>query len=129
MTDEPELMELQPDDAGYPAGLVAAFGAKAPVLHVRGNLALLDRPGIGFCGSRKASDKGLETALDCAEQAAATGFTVVSGNAAGVDFVTHHAALAAGGNTNLVLPEGINHFRIRKDLKSVWDWQRVLVIS
>lgn len=28
-----------------------------------------------------------------------------------------------------VLPEGINHFRIKKILAGFWDWNRVLVIS
>jgi DNA processing protein len=102
---------------------------KAPTLYAMGRTALFDAPGVGFCGSRKASEKGLETAADCAEQAAKAGYTIVSGNAAGVDFATHHAALEAGGTTILVLPEGIDHFRVRKDLRRVWDWDRVLVVS
>lgn len=129
MSDCPEVVTLSPDSPGYPAQVAATYGKKAPVLHTCGNLALLGRPGIGFCGSRKASGKGLETAADCADQAAAVGYAVVSGNAAGVDFTAHRAALKAGGTTVLVLPEGISHFRIRKDLKDVWDWTRVLVIS
>lgn len=129
MVDQPCVTQLVPRTAGYPAAVAAALGDKAPTLHVMGNLALLDAPGIGFCGSRKASDKGLETAIDCAEQAAQAGLTVVSGNAAGVDFAAHHAALKADGTTILVLPEGIDHFRIRKDLREVWDWDRVLVVS
>ena len=41
----------------------------------------------------------------------------------------HYHALNAGGSTILVLPEGISHFRPRRDLASVWDWERVLVVS
>ena len=129
MIEQPPTLRLAPDDAKYPASVRSALGRKAPVLYAIGNTKLFDAPGIGFCGSRKASEKGLETAADCANQAATLGYAVVSGNAAGVDFVAHHAALQAGGTTILVLPEGIENFRIRKDLRPVWDWSKVLVVS
>jgi DNA processing protein len=34
-----------------------------------------------------------------------------------------------GGSTVLVLPEGFDHFRINAELRDVWDWNRVLVVS
>jgi DNA processing protein len=129
MLEKPCVSQRLPGSVGYPAAVANALGDKAPAITMMGNTDLLESPAIGFCGSRKASARGLETAADCAEQAAEAGFAVVSGNAAGVDFVAHHAALKVGGATILVLPEGIDHFRIRKDLRAVWDWTRVLVIS
>jgi len=74
----PDMIPLEPGAAGYPAPVAAACGARAPVLTCRGNADLLDRAGIGFCGSRKASDKGLETARDCADQVARAGCVVIS---------------------------------------------------
>jgi DNA processing protein len=127
--DRPDVRQILPNSNVYPKAVSDAFGKKAPTLSVMGNLDLLGSPAIGFCGSRKASDKGLETAEDCADQAAREGFAVVSGNAAGVDLMAHMAALKAGGATILVLPEGMDHFRIRKVLRELWDWERVLVIS
>lgn len=127
MTDTPPAAQLVPGQPDYPPSL--SRGGKAPVLSVLGNLALLDQPGLGFCGSRKASEKGIAVTIDCAEQAVLAGFTVISGYAAGVDFAAHRTALEHGGATILVLAEGIDRFRIRKDLRSVWDWSRVLVIS
>lgn len=122
-------IQVSPQDTAYPVGVSTAFGRKAPLLHVMGNMALLDQPGIGFCGSRKATEKGLEVAADCAGQVARAGLNVISGNASGIDRAAHYAALKAGGTTILVLPEGTDHFRIRRDLSAVWDWNRVLVIS
>jgi DNA processing protein len=117
-------------DEGYPSKLKIGMKAKAPpLLYCRGNLKLLSSDSIGFCGSRKASEKGIETARDCAEQLARGGLTVVSGYAAGVDITTHKAALAAGGNTVFVLPEGILHFRIKQEIEHLWDWNRVVVVS
>lgn len=117
-------------DPAYPASLLGVMGGKAPkMLRLIGNMNLLTRPGVGFCGSRKASKQGLAVARDCASQAADLGINVISGNAAGVDFEAHHQALLSGGSTILVLPEGIEHFKVRKTLKEVWDWDRVLIIS
>ncbi len=118
------------DDANYPKNLKEVLGKKSPaMLHFVGNISLLDKHGFGFCGSRIASDKGLETAKDCAEQVAKNDFTVISGYAAGVDMAAHYTALASGGSTILVLPEGIEHFRIKKELRNVWDWSKVLILS
>jgi DNA processing protein len=127
MLDMPSAARLEPGRPGYPLGM--SRGGKAQILSTLGNLALLDTLGLGFCGSRKASEKGIAVAVDCAEQAVQAGFTVISGNAAGVDLAAHHTALAQGGTTILVLAEGIDRFRIRQDLRPVWDWGRALVIS
>ena len=123
-------IRVEHDDALYPERVKVVMGSKAPkYLDMIGNIDLLDMAGLGFCGTRKSSIKALETAQDCADQAARNNVPVISGNAAGVDFAAHYNCLKAGGNTILVLPEGINHFRIKKALQPVWDWERVLVVS
>lgn len=121
---------LHRDEGSYPQKLKEVLGKLAPAsIYYKGNLSLLDKQGVGFCGSRNASEKGLRTAKDCAEQVVDESLVVVSGNASGVDLVAHRTALENGGTTILVLPEGLNHFRIKKELREVWDWSRVLVIS
>ncbi|MBZ0187330.1 MAG: DNA-processing protein DprA [Candidatus Obscuribacterales bacterium] len=117
-------------DSDYPPLLRKGMRRKAPpLLYCRGNTELLSKTSIGFCGSRKASEKGIATARDCAEQLAEKDIVVISGYAAGVDITTHTAALRAGGATIIVLPEGILHFRIKSEIKDNWDWDRVLVVS
>ncbi|MBI5518913.1 MAG: DNA-processing protein DprA [Desulfovibrio sp.] len=126
----PAPVALNLGDCDYPPAVARLLGSKAPkTLHCRGNLTLLGKPAVGFCGSRKASAKGLGVAADCATQLVKSGFVVASGYAAGVDYTAHQAALEAGGSTIMVLPEGIEHFRVRKTLVADWDWNRVLVIS
>lgn len=127
MAATPSVIRLEPREPDYPAGI--GVSGRAPVLSALGNLSLLKMPGLGFCGSRKASVKGIAVAEDCAEQAVKAGFAVISGYAAGVDFAAHRAALASGGTTVLVLAEGIERFSMRKELRPVWDWERALVIS
>jgi DNA processing protein len=103
--------------------------ATARELLTRGNAGLLRTPAVGIVGSRKASIKGVGAAQDCAWQLAKLGVTVVSGYANGVDLASHKAALDAGGATILVLAEGIERFRVKRDIETAWDWERALVVS
>lgn len=100
-----------------------------PVLFCSGQLSLVSAPGIGICGSRKVSDEGLRAASICGSVAVSQDLVSVSGYARGVDMATHVSALESGGATIIVLPEGINHFRVKREIASVWDPSRVLVVS
>lgn len=114
----------------YPKSLEIALGIKAPpILYWKGNAKLFDTLGIAICGSRQASPRGLATTIDVVSQLSAAAFNILSGHATGIDTTAHVTALKGGGTTTLVLPEGLTHFRIRDELMSVWDWDRVLVIS
>ncbi len=133
-----QLSQLMEDDItivdyfsnSYPSRLKNILGEKAPLfLMVKGNICLLYKKSVGFCGSRKASEKGIATASDCAEQLAGQGVNINSGYASGIDMATHRTALNAGGTTTIVLPEGINQFRIKKQIEDLWDWDRVCVVS
>jgi DNA processing protein len=122
--------KLSETDARYPSLLKDAFGSLLlPDLWIIGNPALLGAKSVGFCGSRHASERGLEVAADCARQLSSAGAVVVSGYAPGVDMASHEAALGAGGRTIIVLAEGIERFRVKKTIKPLWDWDRILVVS
>ncbi|MBW2035191.1 MAG: DNA-processing protein DprA [Deltaproteobacteria bacterium] len=127
---EQDIRILTIGDSNYPARMVSALNNKAPMLlFAKGDIGLLTKPCLGFCGSRQASEKGLETAWDCADQMARKGVNIISGYASGVDMTAHKAALEAGGTTTLVLAEGILNFRIKKGLKDVFDESKVLILS
>lgn len=115
--------------AQLPAHVLDEIGDKSEGLWCLGNIDLLERRGLSFCGSRKPSEQGVLAARQCAQQAVEHGLVCVSGNASGVDLNVHHAALEGGGHSIFVLPEGINNFRIRRDLKFVWNWDNCLVVS
>lgn len=121
---------IEPISSEYPEVLFETFGQlAAPSVWACGNMHLLKSPSVGFCGSRRASDRGLEVAADSAEQFARGGVVVVSGYAKGVDTIAHRSALESGGATIIVLPEGADHFRLKQELRDLWDWNRILVIS
>jgi DNA protecting protein DprA len=100
-----------------------------PVIFAVGPANLIAAPSIGFCGSRSATDRGLEVAADISEQVSGQGFNVVSGGAKGVDLTAHRTALAKGGTTTVVLAEGILQYRLRQELRAVFDPARTLLVS
>jgi DNA processing protein len=116
-------------DTRYPHQLLTMRNPP-PFLFTWGNLDLLNTRGVGMCGSRAASGRGLEYARTFGREVAARGLQVISGYARGVDMETHLGALEAGGSTVVVLAEGITHFRIKRDFRSVpFEENRVLVLS
>ena len=116
-------------DNDYPTALKLLNTNAPSIIAYKGNIGLLNNKKIGFCGSRKASEKGLSVAGDISNQVVKKNVTVVSGYASGIDQKTHYESLKSGGTTIIVLPMGINQFKIKKYLTDVWDWNRVLVIS
>lgn len=126
----PPLVSVNRGDERYPSRLIAVLGNRAPdSLCLVGNLDLIYEHAVSFCGARNASEKGIEAAALCTRTAVKNQFVITSGNARGVDRATHREALISGGSTILILPEGVNHFRIAPELRDVWDWDRALVIS
>lgn len=130
MSDAPPIRSLGLNDAAYPPRLKRLLGRHSPArIFFRGNLSLIYEHSISFCGARDASEKGIEAAALCARTACKNSFIVTSGNARGVDRAAHREALENGGATILVLPEGFDHFRVPAELRDVWDWARVLIVS
>ncbi|MGO8869858.1 MAG: DNA-processing protein DprA [Acidimicrobiales bacterium] len=114
---------------GYPSAL-RSIPSAPPILFTLGNRELLEAPSVGMCGSRHTSEQGLRAAMVCGEDVARHGLTIVSGYAKGVDTQTHIAALQDGGSTIIVLAEGINHFRKKRDFGTTGlPMDRVLVVS
>ncbi|WP_051223066.1 DNA-processing protein DprA [Conexibacter woesei] len=103
-------------DPGYPARLTDDRSAPA-VLFVRGagdRLGALlgdarggeQPPAVAIVGTRKASPDGLEIAQTLGRGMAASGVTVVSGMALGIDSAAHAGALEVNGPTVAVLAGG-----------------------
>lgn len=116
-------------DSDFPESLVRNGRPLMPILFFKGNKELLYADGVGMCGSRNVSSQGLEAAEKCGTTVSHKGLTVVSGYAKGVDTATHLAALRNGGRTVIVLAEGIDHFRVKRNFAGQLDAARTLVIS
>ncbi|XAZ24883.1 DNA-processing protein DprA [Sinorhizobium sp. B11] len=79
----------------YPQALRQIDGAP-PLLAVKGDLSVLNRPAVGIVGSRNASISGAKFAAMIARDCGRAGYTVVSGLARGIDTAAHRASLNTG---------------------------------
>ena len=112
-----------------PRRLAEIAGTGGLRLQFVGNPALLEKPGVGICGSRRASEKSIGLMRESVSRIAKDDYVVVSGNAAGVDREAHMAALKTGGETILVLPHGLGHFRFGDEFQMFLERGRALVVS
>lgn len=97
---------VTPRDREYPP-LLREVPGRPVRLFVTGR-TLEPAPYIAVVGTRRPSRYGLEVAAAVAGGLAASGATVVSGMAAGIDAAAHEAALEAGGMTVAVLGCGLD---------------------
>ncbi|MBQ9148849.1 MAG: DNA-protecting protein DprA [Oscillospiraceae bacterium] len=82
----------------YPLLLRKRLGLDSPaVLWAKGDISLLDTAAVALVGSRELGEENRGFAADVGRQAAAQGFTLISGNARGADRTAQDACLAAGG--------------------------------
>ncbi|MEO8743068.1 MAG: DNA-processing protein DprA [Lysobacteraceae bacterium] len=93
------------DDPDYPT-LLRRIPSPPPVLFVEGDPTLLWNPQVAIVGSRNATAGGIDNARDFARALIATGLTITSGMAEGVDAAAHLAALEAGAPTIAVVGTG-----------------------
>jgi DNA processing protein len=89
----------------YPRAL-ARIDDAPPLISVRGNTALLDRPMVAIVGSRNASAAGAKIAGRLARDLGQAGFAIVSGLARGIDAAAHRASVSSG--TIAVLAGGLD---------------------
>ena len=99
------LLLLCDDD--YPMMLNEGLTAP-PLLFLRGNSELLQRPAVAIVGSRHATPQAMRIACDFGRDLSGRGITVVSGMAAGIDPAAHTGALQEQGGTIAVWGTGID---------------------
>ncbi|MFF7292389.1 DNA-processing protein DprA [Microbacterium sp. NPDC008134] len=98
-----------PGDPEWPDSLGDLGEHAPPALWVRGDTRLLTAsPRAAIVGARAATGYGEHIAAEIAGDLAATGVTVVSGGAYGIDGVAHRAALGVRGPTVAFLAGGVD---------------------
>jgi len=113
--DDPEVVEdlawlsaapgrglITCQDPDFPARLREIPQAPA-CLFYRGHRELMSTPQLAVVGARSATPQGLAIAHDFAATLAASGITVTSGLALGIDGAAHKGALSAPGGTSIAI--------------------------
>jgi len=112
------IMLLCDDD--YPK-LLKSIHAPPPVLFIKGNKKLLDKPQIAMVGSRNSSKIGEQTAFKFAAELAGFHLVITSGLALGIDAASHRGALSTG-TTIAVLAHGLDliypkeHYKLAENI-------------
>ena len=94
-------------DEAFPSVLRRLGRGTPPLLYVAGEPSALSTGGLGIVGSRDVAPEGADAAGDVARLAAASGLTVISGGAKGVDRLAMNGALERGGTVVGVLAESL----------------------
>jgi DNA processing protein len=95
------------DSPGYPS-LLRNTPDPPPTLYIKGELLPRDDWGLAVVGTRRATVYGREATRSLVSGLAASGVTIVSGLAYGIDTYAHRIALEAGGRTIAVLGSGVD---------------------
>jgi DNA processing protein len=95
------------DDADYPRALLD-IPDPPPAFYYLGRRELLNRPSVAIVGSRNATPQGVDHAEAFAAALSATGFTIVSGLAVGIDAAAHRGGLSADASSIAVVGTGLD---------------------
>jgi DNA processing protein len=94
-------------DVEYPRALLD-IADPPPAFYYVGRPELLTRRAVAIVGSRNATPQGVEHAEAFAAALSASGFTIVSGLAVGIDAAAHRGGLSAGGSSIAVVGTGLD---------------------
>ncbi len=104
------------DDERYPKQLKEISNPPL-LLYLQGDIRLLTTPQIALVGSRHCTPYGQEKAYHFASELVASGFTITSGLAIGIDGFSHQGALDSNGPTIAVLGTGLNNIYPKRHVK------------
>lgn len=92
-------------EPGYPK-LLAAVDVPPPLVYIKGDAGMFDRPGVAIVGSRQCSAAGGTMARRLAAGLGQAGYVIISGLARGIDGIAHEVSLPTG--TVAVLAGGLD---------------------
>ena len=96
-------------DAEFPEKLRQIGNDCPPIIHLKGNIGLLnERNAVAVIGARAADKEGNEAAYKLGRKFAEEGHVIVSGLALGCDTSAHKGCLDVGGKTIAIVGNGLD---------------------
>ena len=109
-------MKINKEDEQYPL-ILKQIKNPTKCIYYKGNIKLLEEPGISIVGSRKCTNYGKKMATEFSKKLSEYGVTIVSGMAKGIDSFAHKETIKVGGNTIAVLPCGLSNIYPKENRK------------
>lgn len=109
-------MKINKEDEQYPL-ILKQIKNPPKCIYYKGNIELLEEPGISIVGSRKCTNYGKKMATEFSKKLSEYGVTIVSGMAKGIDSFAHKETIKVGGNTIAVLPCGLSNIYPKENIK------------
>lgn len=109
-------MKLEIENFRYPQKLREIQNPPKQIYY-KGNIELLEMPGIAIIGSRNCTEYGEKMAIKFSKELNLNGITIISGMAEGIDSFAHIGSIETTGNTIAVLPSGLNNIYPEKNIK------------
>ena len=109
-------MKINKEDEQYPL-ILKQIKNPPKCIYYKGNIKLLEEPGISIVGSRKCTNYGKKMATEFSKKLSEYGVTIVSGMAKGIDSFAHKETIKVGGNTIAVLPCGLSNIYPKENRK------------
>lgn len=117
-------------DKAYPKSIKNHLKMNSPVLlYVKGNKDLLKKDCTAVVGSRNAGEISLNFTDNIVRKAVEEGHPVVSGYAKGIDRQAYDSSLKYGGDSIIVLPQGIMTFNDFPKMYKALNEDKILVLS
>lgn len=116
-------------DSGYPPRFKKRLGEDAPpILYGCGDTSVLNTGGLAVVGSRNVNDTLVKYTERVGQLAAASGCTVISGGARGVDHAAMHGGLEFGGRVAGVLGDSLEKTVMRREYRDALMSRRLALV-
>lgn len=106
-SNENEITIISKSDKNYPK-LLTLIPDPPALLHVKGNINVLNEECVAVVGTRKPTEFGIKEAELFGESLVKEGYVVVSGLADGIDSAAHKGSLRIKGRAVAVLAHGLD---------------------
>lgn len=116
ISKENNIRVISRESPEYPK-LLSRIPDPPALLHIKGNIELLNKDCVAVVGTRTPSELGIIKAEEISYFLSNEGYVVVSGLASGIDSAAHLGALNAGGFTIAVLSHGLDTVYPRENEK------------
>lgn len=113
---QPDITVLTRISEHFPQRLRLLGKHCPPALFCKGDLSILSMPCVALAGSRAIHPTNRAFAARVGRMAAAEGYALVAGNAAGADAAAQEACLLSGGCVIAVLPDALTQVRAHENV-------------